>query len=100
MVVGVVWLDLRLFDIHSLKQKRSQVSRILNRLRSRFSISIVEVGHQDLLQRAILGGSLVAGKEAIAQSVFRQIEEELYASGSVELINMETEILNYGEEIH
>jgi len=100
MVVGVVWIDLRLFDVHSLKQKRSQISRIINRLRSRFPISIVEVGHQGLLQRTILGGSVTAGTEAIVQSVFRQVEEELFSSGSVELIHLETEFINYGEEIH
>jgi len=100
MVVGVVHIDLRLFDVQSLKQKRSQISRILNRLRSRFSISIVEVGHHDLLQRTVLGGSVTGGTEAIVRSVFRKIEEELYSSGAVELINLETEFLNYGEEIH
>jgi len=62
MVVGVIRVDVRLFAIHSLKQKRSQVSRLLNRLRSRFPLSVAEVGHLDLLQRSILGATMVSGK--------------------------------------
>ncbi len=98
MVVGVIRIDVRLFDIHSLKQKRSQVSRLLNRLRSRFPLSVAEVGHLDLLQRSILGATMVAGKEAIVQSVFKNLEDELYSSGIVEIIDLDIEILHYGEE--
>ncbi len=99
MVVGVVRIDLRLFDIHSLKQKRSLVSRLLNRLRSRFPLSVAEVGHQDLLQRTVLGASMAAGTEAIVQSVFKNLEDDLYSSVSVEIIELDIEYLHYGETI-
>ena len=100
MIVGVIRIDLRLFDIHSLKQKRSQVSRILNRLRSNFPLSVAEVGHLDLLQRTVLGASMTAGTEAIIQSVFKNLEDDLYSSGLVEIIELDTEYLHYGEDIH
>lgn len=99
MTVGVIRIDLRLFDVHSLKQKRSQVSRLLNRLRSKFPLSIAEVGHLDLLQRSILGASMTAGTEGLIQSVFKKLEEELYSSGAVEIIELDVEILHYGENI-
>ena len=100
MVVGVIRIDLRLFDVHSLKQKRSQVSRILNRLRSRFPLSVAEVAHLDLLQRTALGASMTAGTEAIIQSVFKNLEDDLYSSGLVEIIELDIEYLHYGEDIH
>ena len=100
MIVGVVRIDLRLFDVHSLKQKRSQVSRLLNRLRSRFPLSVAEVGHLDLLQRTVLGASMTAGTEAIIQSVFTHLEDDLYSSGVVEIIELDIEYLNYGDNIH
>lgn len=65
MVVGVIRIDLRLFDTHSLKQKCSQMSRMLTRLRSKFPVSIAEVGWLDLLQRTVFGASMTAGTEAI-----------------------------------
>jgi len=98
MVVGVQRLDIRLYEIQSLKQKRSQVSRLLTRLRSRFPISIAEVGYQDLLQRAIIGLSMTAGSESQLESVFHKIEEEIYSSGSAELLNSDVEFLHYGED--
>lgn len=99
MVIGVIRIDLRLFDIHSLKQKRSQVSRLLNRLRSKFPVSVAEVGCLDLLQRTVLGASMTAGNEAIIQSVFKKMEEELYSSGMTEIIDLDIEYLHYGADV-
>ena len=98
MIVGVQKLDIRLYEIQSLKQKRSQVSRILNRLRSRYPVSVAEVGCLDLLQRVILGLSMTAGSEAQLAAVFKQVEEEIYSSTSADLLNSEVEFLHYGEE--
>lgn len=100
MVVGVIRIDLRLFDIHSLKQKRSLLKRLLHRLRSGFPVSVAEVGHLDLLQRTILGASMTAGVESIIQSVFKNLEKDLYSSGYVEIIELDIECLYYGEDFH
>jgi len=99
MVVGVIRMDLRLFDIHSLKQKRSQVSRLLHRMRSKFPVSVAEVGCLDLLQRTVLGASMTAGNEAIIQSVFKNLEEEIYSSGMTEVIDLDIEYLHYGADV-
>ncbi len=99
MVVGVIRIDLRLFDVHSLKQKRSQINRLLSRLRSKFPLSIAEVGFQDLLQRILVGASMTAGTEALIQSVFKSLEDEIYSSGTVEIIDLDIEYLHYGEDV-
>ena len=98
MVVGILRIDLRLPAVQSLKEKRSQVARILQRLRSRYPISIAEVGWQNRLQRSLLGVSMTAGKESQLDSVFQKLEEEIYRSGLAELIDTEVEYLHYGEE--
>lgn len=98
MVVGVLRVDLRLFEVQNLKQKRSVVSRILNRLRTRYPVSVAEVGCQDLLRRTVLGLSMTAGSEAQIDSVFNKLEEDIYQAGIAELINSDLEYLHYGEE--
>jgi uncharacterized protein YlxP (DUF503 family) len=98
MVVGVLRIDLRLFEVHSLKQKRSVVSRILQRLRSRYPVSAAEVGSLDLLQRSLLGVSMTAGSEAQIQAVFLKLEEDIYRAGQAELLASEIEYLHYGKE--
>jgi len=98
MVVGVQRLDIRFYEIQSLKQKRSQVNKVLARLRSRFPISAAEVGCQDLLQRTIIGLCMTAGSESQLESVFNKIEDEIYSSGFAELLDSDIEFLHYGED--
>lgn len=99
MVVGVMRIDIRLFEVHSLKQKRSQISRLLSRLRSKFPVSVAEVGLQDIHQRSLIGGCLCSASEALIQSVFSQVEADIEASGLVEMIASDFEYLHYGENL-
>ncbi|SHJ58243.1 hypothetical protein SAMN02745165_02715 [Malonomonas rubra DSM 5091] len=98
MVVGVLRLDIRLYDTQSLKQKRSQVNKITARLRSRYPVSVAEVGCQDLLQRAVIGLSMTAGSESQLESVFHKVESEIESCGFAELLDTDVEFLHYGED--
>jgi uncharacterized protein YlxP (DUF503 family) len=100
MIVGTARFDLRLHGVQSLKQKRSVIRRLLNQLRSSCPVSVAEVGHADLLQRSIIGICIVSTSEAIIDSVFRQLETIIETSGSVEMIDAETEHIHYGEQIN
>lgn len=97
MTVGVLVLDLLLHDCRSKKEKRSVVARVLNRIRSRYPVSVAEVGHLDLLQRCSLGCSMTGSHGSVIGPVFKKIEEDLYQSGLVEIINLEVEYIDYGE---
>ena len=99
MIVGVARLDIRLFNVHSLKQKRSEISRLLSRLRSKFPLSLAEVGLLDLHQRALIGASMCAGNEKLINAVFKNMEKEIESSGLVEIIALDIEYLHYGDEI-
>ncbi len=59
MVVGVLQLQLRLSDVHSLKGKRGQVKKIIHRVRNTFPVAVAEVGSNDLWQKAEIGVSAV-----------------------------------------
>lgn len=98
MVVGVIRFDLRLHGVQSLKQKRSVIRRLLHQLRSLCPVSIAEVGHQDLLQRSILGASMTSTSETLIDTVFRQLESIIDKSGTVEIIDTENEFIHYGEK--
>ena len=60
MFTGTLTADLLLGDVHSLKEKRSVVRRIVAELQRRFAVSAAEVGDQDLHRRATVGVALVA----------------------------------------
>ncbi len=97
MVVGVIRLDLRFYHTHSLKDKRSRVARLLSRLRSRYPVSLAEVGLLDMHQRAIIGGSMTAADEAIIRKVFASLEADIEKEGSSVIITTDTEYIQYGD---
>ena len=59
MVIGICTIELYLPDNHSLKGKRQVVKSLKGRLQHRFNISIAEIGHLDVWQRATLGVAMV-----------------------------------------
>src|ERR1700722_16862501 len=77
-------LDLRLPDVHSLKEKRAVLRPILEGSRRRFAVAAAEVDHQDRWQRATLGVATVSGFEAHAQQVLDAVERFVWSCPEVE----------------
>jgi uncharacterized protein YlxP (DUF503 family) len=67
VVVGTV--ELHLPDVGSLKGKRHVLKGLKEKLRHRFEISVAEVDHQDLWQRATLALACVSGDSRHANEV-------------------------------
>ncbi len=95
MVIGILQLDLRLHGPQSLKQKRGVIQKLLARCRNRFPASCSEVGHQDLWQRTLLGFAVVSSAEHVVAPILSRIEDEILASGEVDLVGVNTEIIHY-----
>lgn len=95
MVLGICHVTVHLPETHSLKEKRRTVKSIIQRVRTRFNVSIAEVGNQDVWQTAEIGFVAVStsGQHAdqSMQSVLRFIEANL-AEGFV--ADIHTEILH------
>jgi hypothetical protein len=92
MVVGVLQLDLHLHGVHSLKEKRGVVRRLLARCRNRYPVSAAEVGHQDLWQRTLIGVALVSSSEAVIAPILERLEDDLH--GEAEVIAAEVEYIH------
>lgn len=80
----------------SLKAKRQILRSILGQVRSRFDVTIAEVGDQDLWQLAEIGAACVTsdvrhGHEVMSHVASFVAEAKL---GEAELLNYETEVLN------
>ncbi len=63
MIVGVAGWELEILGARSLKEKRSVVRSLKDRLRTRFNVSVAETAYQDLWQRAEITVSTVAGDQ-------------------------------------
>jgi uncharacterized protein YlxP (DUF503 family) len=77
--IGVLTLELRLEDSHSLKEKRHVVESLKTRLRNKFNISVAEIDHQDLWQRAAIAAVTVSSDHVHAEKVLQSVEDEAAA---------------------
>jgi len=77
--VGVVTLELRLDQAHSLKEKRHVVESLKDRLRHKFNVAVAEIDYQDLWQRSAVAAVTVSSDRVHAEKVLRGVEEEAAA---------------------
>jgi len=74
VVVGSLSLDLLLGDVHSLKDKRSQVRPLVAQLRRDHPVSVAEVGYHDLHRRTLVGVAVVGATAALVGRVLDEVE--------------------------
>ena len=74
--VGVLTLELRLENSHSLKDKRHVVQSLKDRLRTKFNVAVAEIDHQDLWQRALVAAVTVSSDRAHSERVLQTVEQE------------------------
>ena len=89
MVVGVLHVEVHLPVSHSLKDKRSVLKSVRDRLRHRFNAAVAEVDSNEMWQRATLGISTVGEDRAYVEGLLRELTEWLRATRLVELIRVE-----------
>jgi uncharacterized protein YlxP (DUF503 family) len=69
MFVGAARAEFHLPRSSSLKAKRSVVQSLKHRIANRYSVSVAEVDHQELWQRAALGVAVVSGEKHMVDEV-------------------------------
>lgn len=76
MHIGLLQLDLHIPYAHSLKEKRMAIRRLKDRLRNRFNVSVSELDHQELWQRAGVGIVSIGPNHAyLEQQLNRALQE-------------------------
>lgn len=77
--VGVLTLELRIEGAHSLKDKRNVVRSLKDRLRSRYNVSVAEIGGQDAWQYALVAVAAVSSDREHAEGLLEAVEAEAAA---------------------
>ena len=94
MVIGAATLELYLHGVHSLKEKRGIVRRILERTRHQFPVSAAEVGQQDLHQQATRGLAVVSSDGRVADSILNKALDFIENLHLAEIVRTDLEILH------
>ena len=93
MTIGVITWDLEIIGVQSLKEKRSVVKSLKDRLHDRFNVSAAETAHQDVWQRAEITACVVAGDSRLAESVLQQTDELVAREYRARIINTRREFI-------
>lgn len=91
-VIGLCTLDLFLGEANSLKDKRRVLKSMLEKVKSRFNVSIAEVDRQDLWQRATVAFACVSNERAHADSTLSAVVRYLEQMDA-QITACQTEIL-------
>lgn len=83
--------QLRLQGIRSLKEKRGIVKSLIERLRSRFNISVSEVDHNDNKSSAVIGLAVVSNDSRFVNQQLDKIISFMRADGRFCLGQIERE---------
>ncbi len=97
MVVGVCCLRLALHEVFSLKEKRSIVKKIIQRVRNTFPVSIAEVGDNDVLRSAKIGISLVGNDRAYVNSCMDKVIDYVESLYLADILDQQMEIMSFNQ---
>jgi hypothetical protein len=92
MFVGVVRIELHLPAAGSLKDKRTVVRGLKERIRQRVQAAVAEVDHQDLWQRAALGVAVVSGESRQIGELLQSVRKLVESTHGAELIDWQEQV--------
>lgn len=93
MVIGLLSLELHFPGARSLKDKRQVLRGFMARVRKKFNVSVAEVEHQDLWQRAGIAVVAVNTDQGHLEATLTSVAGEAASTRDAELVGQETEIL-------
>ena len=77
MFIGIARFEIFIPEARSLKDKRHVLRSITQTVQHKFHVSIAEVDHQDLWQRATVGVSLVAESLSNCRKMMQEVEKAI-----------------------
>jgi uncharacterized protein YlxP (DUF503 family) len=92
MFVGIVRVELHLPAATSLKDKRTIVRGLKERIRSRVQAAVAEVEFQDLWQRAALGVAIVSGENRQIGEMLGSLRRLVEATYGAEIIDWQERV--------
>lgn len=80
-----------IFDSYSLKDKRSTVKSLVERLSKRYNVSMAEVGNQDMLNVSTVGIACVNSSRQLARQIVEKVLAEMEEQYEIEIFDIHYE---------
>lgn len=98
MVSAALGIELRMATVHSLKEKRAVLRRLLAGLDRLASLSVAEVDRHDSWQRTTVGVAAVASTPGDLDRVLRVVRRYLDEQAEIEVLDVRVSYLDDPEE--
>lgn len=92
MTVGLMRIELFISDANNLKDKRGVMRSVVDNLRRKFNVSVVEEGNERW-QRGVLGIVNISSDRAKCNSTLNKVIEFIKSDPRVEVIDYSIELL-------
>jgi len=90
--VGVALLALHVPGARSLKEKRSHTRSLVERIRSRHQVLVVEAGHQDLYQRATFAICAMSTDSVDLEARLQRVSNTVHETWSGHVLSWDVDI--------
>jgi len=88
MVIGLITFEIYFPYVHSLKEKRKILSKLKDKIKLKFNVSIAELDFLDKWQRTKIGLVAINSQKLTIEKMLNRILKEIEE-------NLEGELLNY-----
>ena len=92
MTVGTLEVTLLIRESHSLKSRRRVVKSLTDRIRSRFNVSVADLGDQNLWQRAVIGVAVVANDGRFVNETLSKVLNFIESEHRAEIVEQHMDI--------
>lgn len=93
MIIGSCVVEFTIYDSNSLKDKRHVLKSIIEKLKSKFNISVAEVGLNDKWNHGLIGFVCVTNSSSHANQIISKVLNYIDDDMRIEVVNSEIEIL-------
>ena len=91
--IGVAHLELHIPEARSLKAKRAPVRSLVERIRNRHQVLVIEVEHQNLYQRAGLAICALSTDPVDVEARLRRVEKTIDLNWSGNVLSWDVEVI-------
>jgi len=92
VTIGTLEIVLLIRESHSLKSRRRVVKSLTDRIRSRFNVSVADIGDQNVWQKVVIGVAVVANDGRYVNQVLTKVLNLVSSDLRAEIIDQSMEI--------
>ena len=93
MIIGACTINMRAEWVNSLKEKRTVVKSIIDKVKNKYNVSIAEVENQDMHKDISLGFACVTNEARHAQTILQNVLSFIENNTDAVVVDVQTEIL-------